>query len=132
MSALVPEVGDRYEIAGRLVQVVAIERGYKAAGPKSERRARLRGVVNGRATGSMERPVSLEKLAFDPKFRFLGNYLPVPGYTVHAVGPHWYYRTPAGNVHGAPRGVRWTEDDALKAARADAEAERSRASRRAG
>lgn len=119
MSALVPEVGDRYEIAGRLVQVVAIERGYKAAGPKSEHRARLRGVDNGgQPKLSMERPIALDKLAFDTRFRFLGNYLPPDGYTLHRVGAHWYVRDRPGNVSGAGPGVRWTEEDALKYARA--------------
>lgn len=130
MSALVPEVGDRYEAAGvvRLLQVVGLERGYKAAGPKSQDRARLRGVIDGQATGASGL-VTLDKLAFDDKYRYLGNYLPPVGYTVHKVGAHWYLRTPAGNVHGAPAGARWTEEQALAVARADAG---SRASCRAG
>jgi hypothetical protein len=121
VSALVPEVGDRYKHGLCTVQVVAVEK----TGPRGPF-ARLRYVP---AENGAAKPVTLERLAFSDKYRYLGNYLPPASYKVLKVGAHWYVKTPAGNVHGAPAGARWTEDEALAVARADAG---SRASCRAG
>jgi hypothetical protein len=48
VSALKPEIGDRYRLGDDEWQVVAFEAGFKAAGPRSDHRARLARVDGGR------------------------------------------------------------------------------------
>ena len=120
MSALAPEVGDRYRLGEDEWQVAALEAGHKAAGPRSEHRAQLRRAVAGKLYGSIKR-AGIQDLLFGA-WVYLGNFLPPAGFLVRKIGAHWYYRTPAGNVHGAAQGVRWTEADVLREARAAAAA----------
>lgn len=115
MSALVPEVGDRYRLREDEWQVVKLNAQHH--GPPA---AKLR---QG-AIGGPHKVVKIEALLFGA-WVYLGNFLPPPGFKAIKVGPHWYFKTPAGNVHGAPAGVRWTEADVLREARAAAAADLS-------
>jgi hypothetical protein len=115
VSALAVELGDRYRLRDDEWQVVAFETGFKAAGPRSDHRARLARVDGGRGA----KRAKLEDLLVG-SWVYLGNFLPPPGFKVTKVGAHWYFKTPAGNVHGAPAGIRWTEADVLREARAAA------------
>jgi hypothetical protein len=100
VSALKPEIGDRYRLGDDEWQVVAFEAGFKAHGPRSDHRARLARVDGGRGA----KRAKLEDLLVG-SWVYLGNFLPPPGFKAIKVGAHWYFKTPAGNVHGAPAEV---------------------------
>lgn len=119
MSALKPEVGDRYELEGGRIGSWQIER----LGPLSKLSNRHAANKDHRPGAYLRCPhdpgrtrvVALDKLLFD--YRYLGNYLPPVGWTLHLCGGSYYVRSPAGNVHGPEAGRRWDEALALEAVR---------------
>lgn len=116
MSALKPEVGDRFSFGSSAWQVdtlgVLSKLSNRHAIAKDHRQgARLRDAEWPTRT----RVVALDKLMFD--YVYLGNFLPPAGWTLHKCGGSFYARSPAGNVYGPEAGRRWDEALALEAAR---------------
>lgn len=118
MSALKPEVGDRYQLEGRVGawQIERLDVLSKLSNRFAVRKDHRAGAyLRGAHEASLTRVVALDKLLFD--YSYLGNFLPPAGWTLHKCGGSYYARSPAGNVHGPEAGRRWDEALALAAAR---------------
>lgn len=115
MSAVHPAIGDRFQLTKQVWQIIELGPWHKfttrGRADKFEASALLRIVGPGKQT----RLVTVATLLFD-RWQYLGAFAVPRGYTIHKVGGHFYYRTPAGNVDGAPEGSKWTELDCIRAA----------------